>query len=75
VSCGKVVLLDFWANWEYKDKGVVVLGINDEDSGTVKGFPIPTAIAIDPSGVIKAHHVGGRGENELVAVVRTAGLK
>jgi peroxiredoxin/outer membrane lipoprotein-sorting protein len=51
---GKVVLLDFWATWcppcrkelpsieklhqEYKGKGLVVLGINDEDSGTVKGF-------------------------------------
>jgi peroxiredoxin/outer membrane lipoprotein-sorting protein len=51
---GKVVLLDFWATWcppcrielpnieklhqEYKEKGLVVLGIDDEDGGTVKGF-------------------------------------
>ena len=51
---GKIVLLDFWATWcppcrkelpsieklhrEFADKDVVVLGINDEDAGTVKGF-------------------------------------
>ncbi len=51
---GKIVLLDFWATWcppcrkelpsieklhrELADKDVVVLGINDEDAGTVKGF-------------------------------------
>jgi peroxiredoxin len=51
---GKIVLLDFWATWcppcreelpsidklyrTYKDKDLAVLGINDEDSGTVKSF-------------------------------------
>jgi peroxiredoxin/outer membrane lipoprotein-sorting protein len=51
---GKIVLLDFWATWcppcrkelpsieklhrQFADKDVVVLGINDEDPGTVKGF-------------------------------------
>ncbi|MBC7326715.1 redoxin domain-containing protein [bacterium] len=51
---GKVVLLDFWATWcppcreelpiieklhqEYKDKGLLVLGINDEDKATVENF-------------------------------------
>jgi peroxiredoxin/outer membrane lipoprotein-sorting protein len=51
---GKIVLLDFWATWcppcrkelpsieklhrQFADKDVVVLGINDEDSSTVKGF-------------------------------------
>jgi peroxiredoxin/outer membrane lipoprotein-sorting protein len=51
---GKIVLLDFWATWcppcrkelpsieklhrQFAGKDVVVLGINDEDSGTVKGF-------------------------------------
>ncbi len=51
---GKVVLLDFWATWcppcreeipiieklhrEFKDKGLVVLGINDEDRATVEEF-------------------------------------
>jgi peroxiredoxin/outer membrane lipoprotein-sorting protein len=51
---GKVVLIDFWATWcppcreelpsiaklntAYGDKDVVVLGINDEDRGTVKHY-------------------------------------
>jgi peroxiredoxin/outer membrane lipoprotein-sorting protein len=51
---GKIVLLDFWATWcppcrkelpsieklhrQLADKDVVILGINDEDSSTVKGF-------------------------------------
>lgn len=51
---GKVVLIDFWATWcppcreelpsiaklsaAYRDKNVVVLGINDEDRGTVKHY-------------------------------------
>jgi thiol-disulfide isomerase/thioredoxin/outer membrane lipoprotein-sorting protein len=113
---GKVVLLDFWATWcppcrkelpsieklnrEYKDKGLIVLGIDDEDIGTVKGFlkkneyslpvlidvkrevhrmygarAIPTVIVIDAGGVIQAHYIGGRSEDELVAAVRTAGLQ
>ena len=112
---GKIVLLDFWATWcppcrrelpsieklnlAYKDKDVVVLGINDEEAGTVKGFlrkneytlttlmdskravhkmygarAIPTVIVIDRNGVIKAHYVGARSEQELVAALKTAGL-
>jgi peroxiredoxin len=51
---GKIVLLDFWATWctpcreemptiellsrQFKDKGLVVLGIDDEDATTQKDF-------------------------------------
>ncbi len=51
---GKVILLDFWATWcppcraelptiaklygDYKDKNVVVLGVNDEENGVAKKY-------------------------------------
>jgi len=51
---GKIVMLDFWATWcqpcrhelptieglsrKYKEKNVLVLGINDEDVATAKHF-------------------------------------
>jgi len=113
---GKVVLLDFWATWcppcrkelpeveklrqQFGDKGLVVLGVNDEDSGTVKSFlkkneyglpvlmdskhdvhrmygasAIPTVIIIDKNGVIKAHYVGARDREELIAALKTAGIE
>ena len=51
---GKVVVLDFWATWcgpcrmtlpslqalygKYRDKGLVVIGVSSEDSGTLNAF-------------------------------------
>lgn len=113
---GNIVLLDFWATWcqpcrkelpsidklnrQFKDKGVIVLGINSEQPGVVKGFlkkneyslttlmdsksavhrmygarSIPTVIVIDRAGLIKAHFIGGRSEQDLLSALRTAGLE
>ncbi|HLJ48561.1 MAG TPA: redoxin domain-containing protein [Bryobacteraceae bacterium] len=112
---GQVVLIDFWASWcgpcrhelptieklhrEYENKGLVVLGINDEDSGLAKKFlvkneytipvlmdakkevakaygtrAIPTVVVVDKNGVIRAHFVGGRSEEQLRLALKSAGL-
>ena len=113
---GKVVLLDFWASWcgpcrrelpvieklhrDFQRKGLVVLGINDEDPETSQRFvqanrysfstlvdsrrevhrtykvtAIPTVYVIDRKGRVVVRFVGGRGEPELAAAIRQAGLE
>jgi len=67
---GKPMILEFWATWcgpckqsiphlnqihkKYKDKGLVILGVTDENEATVRGFtkkvPIDYASATDPGG-------------------------
>jgi thiol-disulfide isomerase/thioredoxin len=67
---GKPYILEFWATWcgpckqsiphmnelyaKYKDKGLVIVGVTDEDKGTVKDFlkgtPINYPVAFDKGG-------------------------
>jgi peroxiredoxin len=59
---GKVVMLNFWASWcppcrdelptvaklygEFKDKGLAVYGVNDEDRGTAKKYLEKASLAL-----------------------------
>jgi peroxiredoxin/outer membrane lipoprotein-sorting protein len=113
---GKVVMLDFWATWcapcrremphlqklysEYKDKGLVLLGVNQEHPEQARNFMkqykltfpslidrggvvtstygvrgLPTVVVIDREGVITAHLLGLRGEEELRSVLKKAGVE
>ncbi|HSS99376.1 MAG TPA: redoxin domain-containing protein [Terriglobales bacterium] len=77
---GKVVLLDFWATWctpcrsemptiellnrQFKDKGLVVLGIDDEDAPTQKDYMDKSGFSfaslVEPrKQVTNQFHVGG----------------
>lgn len=67
---GKPVLLEFWATWcppcrksiphlnevfaKYKDRGLMVIGVTDEDDATVRKFrksvPMDYHVAIDNGG-------------------------
>lgn len=72
---GKALILEFWATWcepcrdsiphlndvwkNYKDKGLVVIGITKEDEAPVKEFikdlPIHYFVGRDPSAELAAH--------------------
>jgi thiol-disulfide isomerase/thioredoxin len=72
---GKPLLLEFWATWcgpcrtsiphlneinkRFKDRGLVIVGVTDEDPKTVRQFtrevPIEYSAAIDPNGKLSRH--------------------
>lgn len=69
---GKPYILEFWATWcppcrqsiphlnelyaKYKAKGLVIVGVSNEDAATVKAFmkklPMNYTVALDPSGAL-----------------------
>jgi len=87
---GKIVLIDFWATWcppcrdevpalqkiheEWKGKGVVVLGVDDEPAGVIRAFnakngvTYPTLLDADRK-VHELFGVDGNGQGIPLAVV------
>ncbi len=80
---GKVHIVEFWATWcapckesaphlsslqrTYRDEGLVVLGISDEDESVVKpymaeyGADMAYAVALDPEGKTQKKYLEGYG--------------
>ena len=76
---GKPAIVEFWATWcppcrasiphlneinkKFKDKGLVVIGISDEDKGTVekfrKGLPMDYNVAVGGAEVEKKFGING----------------
>jgi peroxiredoxin/outer membrane lipoprotein-sorting protein len=89
---GKIVLLDFWATWcppcrrelpsvaklnaTLRERNVVVLGINDESSGTVKSFlkknSLELPVLMDGNGGI--HKLYGARAIPTVVVINPTGV-
>ena len=81
IQPGKVYVVEFWATWcppckqsiphltalseKYQDKGVVVIGITNEDVGTVKPFVSEMASKMDYNVAIDA--VGGVSDGYMRA--------
>lgn len=85
---GKVVLLDFWATWchgckleipwfadfsrQYRDKGVVVIGVSLDDEGWrvvtpfIKTAQIPYAIVLGNDTVAKAYGIENMPDTFLI---------
>lgn len=87
---GKIVLIDFWATWcppcreavpslekihqDWKGRGVIVLGVDDESAGTIRSFNSKNGVTyptlLDPDR--KVHElfgVDGNGQGIPLAVV------
>ena len=89
-TTGKAYILEFWATWcppcrksilhlnqvyaKYKDKGLLIVGVSDEEAPVVKEFmkklPMNYAVAIDASGSLGSSF-GIRGIPHALVVDKT----
>jgi thiol-disulfide isomerase/thioredoxin len=84
---GKVYIVEFWATWcppcrasiphlselqaRYKDKGVTIIGISDEDIGTVRPFvenmgeQMDYTVAVDKTGQVNENYMKAYNQNGI----------